>query len=274
MTPPLRPQLSVIVACHGRSELLKRCLESLSRQTQDPATFEVIVAAGDCDDGIAETIKAFEATFRLLLVQFGSGGRSAALDAAIGKASGAAYVLLDDDTVAPPDLLATHAEETRPEIGPVIEDFDHALRLWLSGRRPLYLRRPPVVQGERRSNRLVHLDARRQGVSHLDLSRRCPDLADELLDWLGTAADRELTMRRVCLALHLPATPLAHLSRLIPGESRKAAWLRFTWQLAFWSGVRACTDRREWALATQEPAEIPVFTTVICLSSTLCEAVM
>lgn len=273
MTPPPRPQLSVIVACHGRGELLKRCLESLSQQTQDPATFEVIVAAGDSDAAIAETTETFEAPFRLLLVQSGSGGRSAALDAAIGEASGVAYVLLDDDTVAPPDLLAAHTEEARPEVGPVIEDFDHALRLWLSGRRPLYLRRPPVEQGDRRSNRLVHLNARRQGVSHLDLSRRCPALASELLDWPGTAANRALTMRRICLALHLPATPLAHLSRLIPGQHRKATWLRFTWQLAFWSGVKACTDRREWALVTQVPAEAPVFTTVIGLSSALCEAV-
>ncbi len=50
--------LSVLIASHNRRELLGRCLKSLAAQTQDPATFEVIVADDGSSDGTAEMAEA------------------------------------------------------------------------------------------------------------------------------------------------------------------------------------------------------------------------
>ena len=42
-----QPALSVVIPTYNRRERLRICLEALERQTQDPRTFEVVVA----DDG-------------------------------------------------------------------------------------------------------------------------------------------------------------------------------------------------------------------------------
>ena len=62
-------QLSVLIASHNRRELLRRCLDSLARQTQDPATFAVIVADDGSTDGTADMVASFEAPFRLSLLR-------------------------------------------------------------------------------------------------------------------------------------------------------------------------------------------------------------
>lgn len=159
----------------------------------------------------------------------------------------------------------------RPQVSVIAtDDFDVALRLWISGRMPVYLK-TQIAPGDKRPQRWLLLDARRQGVAHAELSKQHPEMLDELLDWPGAASHSLLALRRICLALRLPATPLAHLGRIAPGESRRAAWLSFARQLAFWSGVKACTDRREWALITRGADEVQACMTVIGLSAALCD---
>jgi glycosyltransferase involved in cell wall biosynthesis len=112
-----RIELSVLIASHNRRDLLRRCLESLSRQTQDPATFEVIVADDGSSDGTAEMAEAFGAPFRLRVLRLEKGGKSAALNAAIEVAAGSACVFLDDDVVSSPELVAAHLEaHSRPGV--------------------------------------------------------------------------------------------------------------------------------------------------------------
>ena len=101
-------ELSVLIASHNRRELLRRCLESLSRQTQDPATFEVIVADDGSSDGTADMAEAFEAPYSLAVLRLEKGGKSAALNQAIEAAEGSTCLFLDDDVVAAPGLASAH----------------------------------------------------------------------------------------------------------------------------------------------------------------------
>jgi glycosyltransferase involved in cell wall biosynthesis len=108
LTAPPAPELSVIVASHNRQELLRRCLDSLRGQTADPASFETIVADDGSSDGTAAMVESFEAPFRLRLLELEQGGKSAALNVAIGAADGAVCLFLDDDVIASPELVAEH----------------------------------------------------------------------------------------------------------------------------------------------------------------------
>jgi glycosyltransferase involved in cell wall biosynthesis len=313
MVPPSEIKLSVIVASHNRRDLLRRCLESLSRQTQDPATFEVIVADDGSSDGTAEMAEAFEAPFRLRVLRLEKSGHAAAQNAALELAEGELCLLLDDDVIASPELVAAHIEGHRRspmaigvgaltqepvaardwyahayargwaehyaelatreaswndcyganlsfptsvirEIGgvsteiPSAKDFELALRLRAAGCTPVYL---PDAHGvhddQKRSDRML-ADARRAGAMHVELSRRFPDVAPELLDWEQGARPRELLLRRAFVALRVPTGPLAWIGRLAPGEGRKMIWLHFVRRLAFWRGVRGRLTRHGWVM--------------------------
>src|SRR5438067_9685524 len=107
------PELSVLIATHDRRELLERCLRALGEQTQDPASFEVIVAADGSTESAKAAVQAVQAPYRLRLLELEKVGKSAALNAAIEAAEGGACVFLDDDIIASPALLAEHAEAHR-----------------------------------------------------------------------------------------------------------------------------------------------------------------
>ena len=108
-----RPGISVIVATHNRRELLRRCLESLAAQTQDPSSFEVIVVVDGSTDGSAEMAEAFEAPYRLRVLRLEKAGHAAAQNAALELAAAPICLLLDDDVVASPELVAGHLEGHR-----------------------------------------------------------------------------------------------------------------------------------------------------------------
>lgn len=101
-------ELSVIVATRDRKALLGRCIESLSRQSQDPATFEMVVADDGSMDGTDGMIDRLETPFRLRRLDLGRVGRAAARNAGIESSAGAVCLILDDDVVADPDLVAEH----------------------------------------------------------------------------------------------------------------------------------------------------------------------
>jgi glycosyltransferase involved in cell wall biosynthesis len=115
LTPPPTPQLSVLIASHNRSELLQRCLDSLCGQTAGPGAFEVIVADDGSPDGTAAMVEGFDAPFPLRLLRLEQGGKSAALNAAVGAADGAICLFLDDDIIAAPELVGEHIAAHRRE---------------------------------------------------------------------------------------------------------------------------------------------------------------
>jgi glycosyltransferase involved in cell wall biosynthesis len=135
---------------------------------------------------------------------------------------------------------------------PSAKDFDLALRLRRGGCTPVFLPRAHGVHDDqKRSDRMI-ADARRAGVMHVELSRRFPEAASELLDWAAGSGPRERAVRRLCLNLRAPIAPLAWLGRFLPGDGRKMIWLHFVRRLAFWSGVRGAVGSSSWTLVSHE----------------------
>jgi GT2 family glycosyltransferase len=133
---------------------------------------------------------------------------------------------------------------------PSAKDFDLALRLRREGCTPVFLPRAHGVHDDqKRSDRMI-ADARRAGVMHVELSRRFPETAPELLDWTAGSGPRERAVRRLCLNLRAPIAPLAWLGRFLPGDGRKMIWLHFVRRLAFWSGVRGAVGSKSWTLVS------------------------
>ncbi len=107
--------LTVVIATHNRRELLRRCLAALERQTQDPATFEVIVADDGSDDGSAEMVESLETRMVLRVLRVPKQGKSPALNAAVEAARGDACLFVDDDVIAAPELVAEHLAAHRED---------------------------------------------------------------------------------------------------------------------------------------------------------------
>lgn len=103
----------MIVPSYNRRDLLQRCLEALREQTAAAESFEVIVADDGSTDGTAEMVAAFEAPFRLRHLALENGGQPSALNAGIEAAESRACLFLDDDTIASPELVATHLAAQR-----------------------------------------------------------------------------------------------------------------------------------------------------------------
>jgi glycosyltransferase involved in cell wall biosynthesis len=119
-------QLSVLIATHNRREMLRRCLDALAAQTQDPATFEVLIADDGSSDGSAAMLADLETPFALRTLRLDKGGKSAALNAAIETGPAPVCLFIDDDVVASPELVAAHLTAHREDphalgIGPLTQ---------------------------------------------------------------------------------------------------------------------------------------------------------
>jgi len=109
------PELSVVIATHNRSEMLRRCLDSLREQIAEPGSFEVVVANDGSGDDTAAVAESYEAPFRLHLLNLEQGGQAAAQNKAIAAAEGERCLFLDDDMIASPQLIAAHLAAHRDD---------------------------------------------------------------------------------------------------------------------------------------------------------------
>ena len=115
---------SIVVASYQRAPAVRRLLEALSAQACDPACFEVVIVADGSTDGTLELVEGFEAPFTLRGARQENTGRAAASNRAIGLARADLLIILDDDMVAAPGLVAAHiaahadAAERRFVMGP------------------------------------------------------------------------------------------------------------------------------------------------------------
>ena len=107
---PRAPRLSVIVATHNRSQLVRLCLESLDRQTAAPEDYEVIVVDDGSTDGTAEMLRALEPRYALVVLEQANAGASAARNAGATRARGQVLLFIDDDELAAPELVSAHLE--------------------------------------------------------------------------------------------------------------------------------------------------------------------
>jgi peptidoglycan/xylan/chitin deacetylase (PgdA/CDA1 family) len=154
-----KPELSIVIASHNRSELLRRCLESLCLQTAAPGSFETIVADDGSSDGTAAMVEGLEAPFPLRLLRLEQGGQAAAQNKAIEAAEGARCLFLDDDMIASPALVAEHLAAHRAD--PMTLAVGQLTQEPVSGRDPY-----------------AHAFARRWNARYDELGERALDWAD------------------------------------------------------------------------------------------------
>jgi glycosyltransferase involved in cell wall biosynthesis len=100
--------VSVVIPSQNRREMLERCLGALARQDVAPGTFEVIVVDDGSSDGATEMVEALETPYELRLLRQDSRGPAAARNAGIDASTGRICLLIDNDIVASPDLVAAH----------------------------------------------------------------------------------------------------------------------------------------------------------------------
>jgi glycosyltransferase involved in cell wall biosynthesis len=109
MTEAPRHDVSVIIPSLNRREMLERCLDALARQDVDPETFEVIVVDDGSTDGAAEMVEGLETPYELRLLRHQRrSGSPAARNAGIEAAGGRICVLIDNDIIVSPGLVAAH----------------------------------------------------------------------------------------------------------------------------------------------------------------------
>jgi GT2 family glycosyltransferase len=101
-------QLTVVVPTYQRYASMRRCVESLERQTVAPENFEVVVVVDGSTDGTWEWLNAYSGPLRLHPIIQANRGRAAACNAGIWAGTGQLIVLLDDDMEALADCLAGH----------------------------------------------------------------------------------------------------------------------------------------------------------------------
>lgn len=105
-------KLSVIIPTYNKPEVLKMTLEALERQTFPKNRFEVIVIDDGSLPGVRQKIKNFLSQIKLnlsFLVQ-NHRGPAAARNKGIKKAKGKIALIINDDTIATPELLERHYE--------------------------------------------------------------------------------------------------------------------------------------------------------------------
>jgi GT2 family glycosyltransferase len=102
------PLVSVVIPTHQRREALRAVLESLSRQSVPPDSYEVVVAVDASTDGTPEMLDGFAAPFELRRVSPPGRGRAGACNAAVAAARGEVTIVLDDDMRVVPEFVERH----------------------------------------------------------------------------------------------------------------------------------------------------------------------
>lgn len=102
--------VSVVIPTCGRPDVLRGTLEGLMAQRFDPARMEVLVVIDGGDPASLFLVRelAAAAPFRLEALPQARKGQGSARNAGIERAGGRIVLMLDDDILAVPDLVAAH----------------------------------------------------------------------------------------------------------------------------------------------------------------------
>src|SRR5262245_45588632 len=108
--------LSVIIPTYNRSRLLRACLESLSRQTEPPQSFVVIVVVDGSTDDTGTMLAELATPYQLSVSVQANQGPGAARNTGVMAAVGEYCLFLDDDIVADPNLIRAHLRAQRARL--------------------------------------------------------------------------------------------------------------------------------------------------------------
>ena len=136
------PFFSVVIPTYNRQATLQSCLKAVAQQTFPVNDFEVIVV----DDGSTDSTEAFcrsrQFPFAFRYLRQLNAGAGAARRRAVQHARGDFLLLLNDDSIAAPDLLAVHRNahhNSSPDRVAILGDFrlpseasNHALTRFLT----------------------------------------------------------------------------------------------------------------------------------------------
>ncbi|MDX6602104.1 MAG: hypothetical protein QOF13_1306 [Solirubrobacterales bacterium] len=134
---------------------------------------------------------------------------------------------------------------------PIGEDYEIGFRLRENGGVLTYLPQADGVHDDQKPGRRLIRDARRQGVSYVDLVERHPAMMPKLFGWFSEPTLREVLLRRLLLSFRVSPRALAAAGRLLPGEARKQIWFCFLSRYAFWRGVLERVNREKWLRITR-----------------------
>jgi len=103
------PEISVLICTWKRRETLVECLVSFANQTLARERYELVVVVDEAGDGSAEAVRSLATRLPLRLIhRTTNGGLASARSAAVAAARGDKILLVNDDTIAFPDLLERH----------------------------------------------------------------------------------------------------------------------------------------------------------------------
>lgn len=108
LDPDVRPALSVLCCSYQRRETLVRGMESFARQQLPPGTFELLLINDGSNDGTAELLDGLELPIPAQVIHRPNGKLAAARNSGLAVARGELTLLVNDDTIAFPDLVETH----------------------------------------------------------------------------------------------------------------------------------------------------------------------
>ncbi len=108
--PPVIPDLSVLIPTYNRRDVVLRCLLALARQDIAPYRFEIIIVDDGSTDGTPEaiTVAAQGMDVALRCLSQPNAGANAARNRAIEMATAPLLLIINDDSIATPGLLAEH----------------------------------------------------------------------------------------------------------------------------------------------------------------------
>lgn len=96
--------VSVIVCTYNRADILKECLESLTKQTADAADYEVIVVNNNSTDNTGEVVGSFARNYsNFRVIKEYNQGLSYSRNRGWQEAKGKYVAYIDDDAKAAPD---------------------------------------------------------------------------------------------------------------------------------------------------------------------------
>jgi len=109
--------LSVVIATYNRADLLRSCLDALGRQEPVSGTFEVVVVVDGSTDGSRALLAEYRSPYVLRVIHQDNAGQCQALNRGVSEAAGRFCLLLDDDVLGGPNLVAGHLDAQQKHDG-------------------------------------------------------------------------------------------------------------------------------------------------------------